>query len=185
MSVFKTKWIILKIDKPKDKDFLYTVFTYDFGKIRVSKKKNTKEKTLDLGYIVNAEIRTKEGFDIHKISNIKIISEFDYKEKDFELIQKYLEILAFVTRQSPDWVALYEAFAILETINKYKNIDTTKLLLTKLKLMQCFWSLDISHKDLTVQKVLKFIDNRSIHDVLKLIGIQSDIERKLEEIFDS
>ena len=185
MSVFKTKWIILKIDKPKDKDFLYTVFTYDFGKIRVSKKKNTKEKTLDLGYIINAEIRTKEWFDIHKISNIKIISEFDYKEKDFALIQKYLEILAFVINQAPDWVALYEVFTILETINTYKNIDTTKLLLTKLKLLQCFWNLDISHENITVQKILKFIDNRNIDDVLKLTGINTDIEGKLREIAHS
>jgi recombinational DNA repair protein (RecF pathway) len=38
MSLFKTKAIILKISKVKEKDFIYDIFTYDYGKIKVQKK---------------------------------------------------------------------------------------------------------------------------------------------------
>jgi hypothetical protein len=47
-----------------------------------------------LGYIVNFEIHTKEDRGIHKISNIKIKSEFNIdKDKNFCELEAYLEIL--------------------------------------------------------------------------------------------
>jgi recombinational DNA repair protein (RecF pathway) len=79
MTLFKTKAIILKISKVKDKDFIYDIFTFDYGRIKVQKKEHKKEKTMDLGYIINCEIETKEQRDIHKIKNIKIKSEFRYE----------------------------------------------------------------------------------------------------------
>ena len=183
MSVFKTKGIILKIHKPKDKNFLYTIFTYDFGKILVSKKKNSKEKTLDLGYIVNSEIRTKENLNIHSISNIKIVSEFNYENKDFKLIEDYLKLLGLVLKNTPDWSPIFEVFNILELVNIYKNITSQKLCLARLKVLNCLWELDINHKDATVWKILKYINNHSISDILRLTGINDDIHRKLQEIW--
>ena len=73
MSIFKTKWIILKIHKIRDKDFLYTIFSKDYWKIMCNKKFSKKEKTLDLWYLINFEIITKENVSIHKIKNIKIL----------------------------------------------------------------------------------------------------------------
>lgn len=182
MSVFKTKWIILKINKPKDKDFLYTLFTYDFGKILVSKKKNTKEKTLDLGYIINSEVRTKESINIHRISNIKIISEFDYENKPFKLIEDYMKLLSLVLKNTPDWSPIFEIFTILETVNNYKKITSEKLCLARLKILNCLWNLDIQHKDQTTWKILKYIDNNSINDILRLTWIDDDTYRKLLEV---
>jgi recombinational DNA repair protein (RecF pathway) len=48
MAIFKTKAIILKISKVKDKDFIYDIFTFDYGRIKVQKKEHKKEKSLDL-----------------------------------------------------------------------------------------------------------------------------------------
>ena len=182
MSVFKTKWIILKIHKPKDKDFLYTVFTYDFWKILVSKKKNTKEKALDLWYMVNCEIRTKDWYNIHKISNLKIVSEFYYENKPFDLIQDYLKTLSLVLKNTPDGNPAFEIFNILEQINKHKNITSEKLCLARLKIMNCLWDLNIIHSDPIIWKILKFIDTHNISDLLRLTGITDEIYKKLLEI---
>ena len=56
MSVFKDKAIVLKVDKIAEKDLLYTIFSYDYWKLKVSKKFSKKEKNIDLGYIINFEI---------------------------------------------------------------------------------------------------------------------------------
>jgi recombinational DNA repair protein (RecF pathway) len=48
MSFFKSKAIILKIYKNKDKNFIYDIFTYEFGKIKIQKKDAKKEKALDI-----------------------------------------------------------------------------------------------------------------------------------------
>jgi len=185
MGVFKTKWIILKINKPKDKDFLYTLFTYDFGKITVVKKKNSKEKLLDLWYVVGCEVRTKEWFDIHKVSNIKIWSEFNYENRNFAIIESYLELLSLVFKRTPNWNPIYEIFYILENINLYEDISLVKLTLGKLKILNCLWELDIENKDLTVMKILKFINTHSIKDVLRLSWIDENIELKLSKIVKS
>ena len=44
MSVFKDKAIVLKVDKIAEKDLLYTIFSYDYWKLKVSKKFSKKEK---------------------------------------------------------------------------------------------------------------------------------------------
>ena len=72
MSVFKDKAIVLKVDKIAEKDLLYTIFSCDYWKLKVSKKFSKKEKNIDLGYIINFEIITKENVSIHKIKNVKI-----------------------------------------------------------------------------------------------------------------
>jgi len=185
MSVFKTKWIILKINKPKDKDFLYTLFTYDFWKVLVSKKKSSKEKLLDLGYAVNLEVRTKPWVNIHKISNIKITSEFDYENKDFDIIEWYLRLLTLVLKNAPDGNPMFEIFEILEAVNSYKKITPEKLCLSRLKIINCLWSLDTENKNPTIKKILNYIDNHSIHDILRLTGIENDIYRSLQDIENS
>jgi len=101
MSLFKIQAIVLEIKKKQKNDFLYQVFSKDYGKIWVEKKKNAKEKALDLGYIINAELKTKEERQVHKIQNIKITSEFDSSEKDFLIIETYLQTLFLILKETP------------------------------------------------------------------------------------
>ena len=100
MSVFKDKAIVLKVDKIAEKDLLYTIFSYDYWKLKVSKKFSKKEKNIDLGYIINFEIITKENVSIHKIKNVKIKSEFNLENKrTFSEINIFLEILSLIYKQ--------------------------------------------------------------------------------------
>ncbi|MDF1682906.1 MAG: recombination protein O N-terminal domain-containing protein [Patescibacteria group bacterium] len=48
MSVFKDEAIVLKIEKIRDKELLYTLFTKTYGKIRANKKYSKTEKSIDL-----------------------------------------------------------------------------------------------------------------------------------------
>ena len=90
MSIFKDSWIILKIQKSSDKNFIYTLFSLKFWKVIAVKKVSNKEKSLDLWFHINYEIKTSEK--INKISNIKIINEFNTINKDFSQINSYLNI---------------------------------------------------------------------------------------------
>ncbi len=182
MSIFKTKAIIIKISKISKNNFIYTLMSYDFWKIRVNKKKYTKERNLDLWYIINTEIQTNEKTDISKIRNIKIISEFNYQNKWFSIINWFLDLIATINKYLPDNLVAYEVYNTLETSINYKNINYNKLLLTKLKILNNLWLLKIKHQNNTIQKILKFINNNNIKNILKLTWIDKDIENELELI---
>lgn len=181
MTVFKTKWIILKIDKIKDKDLLFNIFTKDYWKIRANKKFSKREKSLDSGYLINFEIHTKPNSQIHKIRNIKILSEFNLnKDKSFDELNKYLEILAILYKEYPDWLKNNWIFEIIEEINSNKKIDENKLILAKLKLISQIWNLKTENDNLTIKKILKFISNSNIKDILKLTWISWELKKELD-----
>ncbi len=192
MSIFKDKAIILKIDKSlkvndnnftktNDKEFFYTIFTKTYWKIKASKKYSKTEKSLDLWYNINFEIITSEKSKIHKIKNIKIKNEFNInKDKNFYEINKYLEILALIFKEIPEWVAFEEIFEIIEKVNEKQNIDETRLILAKLKIKSLIWILNINHKDEIIKKILKFISISKIENILKLTWINEDQKKELD-----
>lgn len=193
MSIFKTTWFVIKIDKnnsignkknwkPSEKWFIYTIFSYDYWKIKANKKVNTKEKQLDLWYIANFEIETKENKDIHKIKNVIIKSEFLSKKRSFNEINNYLLLLAIVNNKIPPWESISEVFDIIKTININDNIDDTKLILAKLRLLALIWELDTHHKNNTIIKILKFVNNNTFETLIKLKWINDDIKKELEQI---
>ena len=199
MSIFKTKWIVIKINKGQENNFLYTIFSYDYGKITTTKKYSKKEKNLDLWYLINFEIETKEKKSIHKIKNIKIKSEFNFENKSFTIINSYLELLSSIVKNIPSWIAVYEVFDIIETINNKKEINEIHLLLAQLKMLMISWKIEIpppnppaisgqallskeGEKDKIIKKILKFIDQNNINRILKLSGIEGELKEELENI---
>ncbi|MFA5917198.1 MAG: recombination protein O N-terminal domain-containing protein [Candidatus Gracilibacteria bacterium] len=182
MAIFKTKAIILKISKVKDKDFIYDIFTFDYGRIKAQKKEHKKEKSLDLGYIINCEIETKEQRDIHKIKNIKIKKEFNCENKDFATINEYLTIIGLVYNKLPEGIVFKDVFEIIEEINDTNNIDEIKLILSRLKVINLLGELNLMHEDELVQKVLKFINSNKLKEIFKLNGFDEVIKEKLRRI---
>ncbi len=182
MSIFKTKWIILKIQKINNWEFLYTIFTKEYWKIKCNKKLSKKEKTIDLWYIVNFEITTKENSSIHKIRNIKILSEFLVENKSFKELNVYLTILAIILNKTPNWLPISELFELVEILNNFVNIDLILLNLIRLKTISIFWELNENHKNNIVAKILKFININKIDRILKLTWINESIEKELEII---
>lgn len=184
MSIFKTKWIVLKIHKIKPWEFLYTIFTKDYWKIICNKKISKKEKTIDLWYLINFEITTKENTSIHKIRHIKILSEYNTQNKSFSEINTYLELLSIVHNKIPKWSPIYEVFNLLEIITIDKNINETKLVLAKFKVISIFWELNENENDnnITISKILKFINCNKINKILLLTWINEDLLKILKNI---
>ena len=182
MLIFKTKWIILKINRLKENDFLYTILSEDYWKILCQKKIVSKEKSLDLWYIINFEIVTKEERKIHKIRNIKILSEFKTEWKWFKIINSYLELLNLILRYTPDWVPVLWIILIFKNINSIKDLDEIKIILSKLKILNILWILDIESKNPLVKRILKFIDKNNINDILRLSGINERIKEELGKL---
>jgi len=180
MSIFKTKWIVLKINKVKPGEFLYTIFTREYGKIMCNKKLSKTEKTLDLWYLVNFEITTKENVSIHKIRNIKIISEFNMQNRSFTELNNYLVILSIIYKKVPTWAPIYELFDLLEIINFEENINELKLILIRLKISSIFWELWENHSNKIISKILKFINDNKVQRVVKLTGINEELKKELE-----
>lgn len=182
MSSFKDKAIILKIEKITEKDLLYTLFSYDFWKIRANKKFSKKEKNLDLGYIINFEIITKENVSIHKIKNIKIKSEFFLENKTFSEINIFLEILSLIYKEIMDWIQNKEIFSVIEEINKKENIDEIKLILAKIKIKFILGILWVEHKNPIISKILKFVYNNKIKEIFKLKWIDDALKEILKNL---
>ncbi len=183
MSVFKDKAIVLKIDKIREKDLLYAIFTYEYWKIRANKKYSNREKNIDLWNIINFEIHTKENVKVHKIKNIKIKSQFDTKKfNDYWILNKYLEVLALIYKELPDWLQNKEVFDIIEYINNFEKIDEIKLILAKIKIKYLFGDVWLQNKNITVKKILYFVSKNHIKDIFRLNWINNDIKEELDKI---
>jgi hypothetical protein len=184
MSLFKSKGIVLKKKKLWEKEFLYTLFSYDFWKIDVVKKLSSKEKALDIGYDINFEIKHAKKNGISSIANIKILSEFDVKEKDFKTIQEYLWLIFRIYTKTEKNIPVYEIYNIINILNK-KDITREKICLTELKLVDIFWELPENHSDETVRKIFLFIRNNNIKDILRLSGIDDEKLTILQQIYSA
>ena len=181
MSIFKVSWIILKIQKNADKNFIYTIFSLRFWKIIAVKKVSNKEKNLDLGFHINYEIKTSDK--INKISNIKIINEFNTINKDFTTINSYLNILYLILKDTAFWIENDEIFEIVNLLNKYNNWALkVKLILAQLKIKNILWELDISHKNITITKILSFINKNNFPKIIKLTWVNQEIKKELQNI---
>ena len=160
---------------------MYTIFSYDYWKIKATKKIAKSEKNLDLWYIINFEIETKNNPNIHKIKNIKILSEFNSENKWFFIINKYLEILSVIFKQIPDWITVHEIYNIMELINTKTNLSEIQLILSKLKILSIVGELNIEHNNKTISKILKFISSNNINDIFRLSWIDEKMKKELEK----
>lgn len=188
MSVFKTKWIILKIKKVKDEFFLYTIFSYDYGIIKANKKEwkwRKKWKNLDIWYIINFEIETQNKDTFHKIRNAYILSEFHTADREFIEIYSYLSLVCLMLKKVPVWIPHYEIFEIVESIHKQEKINSIHLILAQIKIIDLLWNLNINHKDNTTQKILHFIHRNKIAQIFKLTGFTKNNTQALEEVISS
>ena len=183
MSIFKDSGIIIKITKLNNKEFLYTLFSKRFWKVMTKKKFSKKEKTLDLWYYITCEIESSKMSDINKIWWIKISSEFLSKNKSFSEINNYLILLNTIFKKTAFWVPNISILEIIKEINKYYKDDLeVKLILSNLKVIDILWELDIKNKDITISKILKFINENEIRNILKLSWITTKQKKELQNI---
>jgi recombinational DNA repair protein (RecF pathway) len=182
MSIFKSQWVILKIKKLEEKKHLYTILTSDYWKVLCNKKFNSREKTLDLGYLINFEIDVKKWVNINNIKNIKILSQFESIGKKYSIIENFLILLNIVQSKLPEKLINLEVFNTLREIIKNDKLNSSKIILSQLKILNILWLLDITHENLTVKKILSFINKNKIETILKLVWINDDLEKELKNI---
>lgn len=174
MSLFKTKWVILKISFT-DKDIFYDIFTLDYGRLFLKSKKDKIKKSLEIWNIIDFEINVKKENMVNYIKDLKIINNFDYKDKDFETISNYLYLIDFVFKNTPKNVVYKEIYNIFFILNDYKNISWEKILFLILKLNYIFWKIDLYHiSDEKLKKILNFVSSNHIQDVIKLKWIDEN-----------
>lgn len=183
MSLFRSKAIVLKKTKIGEKEFIYSLFSYDYGKIDVVKKISAKEKPLDIGYNINFEIHSGKKNQIHKISHIKILSEFDPKWYDFTVIHNYLELIQFLYKNTQKGLPIYELYHVIHELHQ-KKVSWEKICLSRLKMLHIFWELSQKHDNPTAQKILLFIHNNSIKNILRLSGVDEDTLDILQKIYN-
>ncbi len=185
MSIFKTSGIILKIHPHKDQEFLFDVFTYDYGKLKLKAKSGKKEKNLDIWYIINFEVNVKKEFSIHEIRNIKIKSEFAYADKNYEIIYEYLYLLKNIWEKCAYNFCIGEIYNILFELQEIKNISEEKIIFSHLKILNILWILKENHQNATVQKILSFISKESIKNILKLKWLDENTKYILKSIIQN
>lgn len=183
MSFFKTQGIVLKIIKVSQGEMIYRILFRDYGILSVSKKKKVKEKPIDIGYLISCEIITKKYRDIHTVGNIKILSYFKPSEKPYLDVESFLYILSRIHKEVPEWNPHYEIYDILShCINVEWELNSSKILLTHLKIISVLWNLQELHKDTTCEKTLKFIHKYSYKKILELRDIPQDTKKHLEQM---
>lgn len=181
MHIFKIKGIVLQIQKSGKEENILTVFSEEYGKIKVQKKAKTKEKPLDIGYVFSSEIIQKEKQAIHTIRNIKVKEIFDYHDKSYESISLYLEFIWSILKHSPDWVQIKEIYKVGELINSIHDISTQELILWRLKILNIFWLLpDTCEENPIIQKILKFIHGNKFEKILKLQKLDNELLEVLQ-----
>lgn len=183
MSIFKADGIVLQVIKLSEKELMYKVLFRDYGILQVKKRKKTREKPIDIGYLISSEIITRNEQNIHTVWNIKILHFFETTWRNYHDIERFLKILSLVQKELPPWSPHYEMYDIFSILIKNPlNSTSHKLLLTQLKLIQCLGNLPEKHNDITTQKVLKFLHTHHFKDILRLGTIPIDTQKKLEQM---
>ena len=165
-------------------DRLYSkVFFKDYWILTVTKKKKTREKPIDIGYLISCEVITKEKNSMHTIGNIKIISYFETKHQLYEQIESFLKLLYYIKKNIPEGAPHYEIFDILYTYIPISHENNKqKYILSYLKIISLLWELWESHQNPTSAKILKFIANSKYTDVLRLWKIPEENLQHLEQM---
>ena len=182
MNVFKSKGIILGIKRKESEGDIYIFFSFEFGKILVQKNKKSREKSLDIWYIINCEIETDEKRTIHRIKNIKIKYEFNTQWKDFSLIFDFLWLIALIKKLTPDGLPIPEIYQVYSKLYKLKEITYSKLLLAKLKILNIHWLLWDSPKDIQIKKIVKFIRENNVEAIYRLQEFDTILIKKLQNL---
>jgi len=164
-----------------EKNLLYTIFFRDYGKLLVTKKQKTREKSIDIWYAINCEINTSSSRNIHIIWNIKISNQFIYEDKNYEIIQQYLILLRNILIDIPVWVPHIEIYDTINFLNtESSNTNLQKIILTQIKIKTILWEISLENKNITIQKVLKFINTHKIHDIFRLGKLENNIINTLK-----
>lgn len=155
----------------------------DYWILTVSKKKKVREKPIDIGYLVSCEIITKKDRDIHTIGNIKILSCFRSEWKKYKDIEDFLKILVRILKEIPEGNPHYEIYDLLShCINEEETINSSKILLTHLKIIAILWNLADTHPDHVTDKTLKFLHKYHYKEILKLWDIPENAKKYLEKL---
>ena len=181
MSFFKSKAIVLNKKKLSEKEFIYSIFSYEYGKIDCKKKVWAKEKPLDIWYDINFEIFWKKANSLATIRNIKILHELDTKTQDYATIFVYMQLMNQIHKQTERWIPVYAIYDLVHSLHE-KKITETSVILSLLKLKHILGVLPLTHNDPIVQKVLKYIYNTNISQILLLTWINTEIKKKLHDV---
>ncbi len=182
MFVFKTSWIILKINKLKENEFLICVFSYDYWKLNLKTNLSKNKKSLDIWYIINFEIYHKKELSINEIKNIKILKEFNYNNKDYEIIILYLNLLKYIFDGTSFNNPIFEVYNTIYFLNNYENITPQKIILTQLKIKNIFWELWVESKNQDIKKILNFISKQNIKTLFKIEQLDFNILDELKKL---
>jgi len=183
MAIFKTQWVILQVWKYSENQLYYKIFFRDYGILTVAKRKKAKEKPVDIGYLINCEVITKEKNSVHTVGNIKIISYFETQNTPYSHIESFLKLLWYIKKNLPDGSPHPEIFDILmRYIPLTKTWKEQTHILTHLKIMCCVWELWETHNNQMTTKILKFIHNTKHSDILRLWAIPEENIKHLEQL---
>lgn len=161
--------------KSPDEIQLFTLFSREYGIISVKKKIKAREKSLDIGYLIHAEIHTKENRNTHTFWNIKIKSRPVSEKMSFQEIELFLQIIVKIKQELPLWNPHYEIYDALSYVIENTQIQTYEsLILLALKIQSILWNLWETHTDMSTQKILKFVHSHHIQHILKLKNIPKE-----------
>ena len=65
------------------------------------------------------------------------------------------------------------------------ELNEEKLIFAQLKIISNLWLLNIENNDLTIKKILSFIQKNSILDILKLKWLNDELKNILKQIIKS
>lgn len=180
MSVFKTEWIVLQVGKYSEQELFYKILFRDYGILTVKKKKKVREKPIDVWYFISCEILTNSERKIHTIWNIKVKCFFIAEWKPYKHISAFLHLIQYIKQELIEGSPHYEIYDILSQY--IENCERNELILTHLKVIQCLWSLQDTHNNIDIQKVLKFIHTHNYKDIMRLKNIPDELRWDLEKI---
>ena len=184
MAIFKCSWIVLKKSDLIENQNLLTVFTREYWKININYKNSKTQKSLDIGFIIDFETNVKSEKKIVSLSNVHIKSQFNYENKDYNIILEYLNTIFIIQKLCPLNLELTWIYEIVESLHKIE-LNEEKLIFAQLKIVSNLWLLNIENNDLTIKKILSFVQKNSILDILKLKWLNEDLKTTLKQIIKS
>ncbi len=174
-----TECVFFKRTHIGDREFVYELWSRDFGKIRAFAKEKRTETFPDVGSLIQANIETKG--EKNRLVSFKIRKNVSSEAMDYGSAISFLKTVSALSKSLPEGVpnhSLFESYVdALTFFEGAENARTTAAFLTKLAKTMGTYSLPETASPL-LRKFEKAIERYGVAAVCKMKGIDPPLVRE-------
>ena len=177
------EWIVIRKKEIKSGEWILTIFTKEYGKIRWFTKIQTKNGGFDIGHLVEFHIKRKN--DTNTISSLRTKTAINTLGCTYEILMSFMHIISCIDSQIPENgsdISIYDDLRFCIETQRNETLWVQVIRLMELRLLLIFQqeihssiSIDWKEKALSILKKLEAIwRNHTLEELMRIQWIPKE-----------